>query len=178
MRKKLEEILNKMEDINYGFVDNNKNIYPDDLNNWDKNFGKLYYLQSPEELMKSKYWVCWDQVELERYYLEKESVKIKSYFIIAYDNMQEPTHTFIVIEDLNSYYWIEHSWQTYKGIHEYKSLDELLNDVKNKFEKSIKEENINKYEIKIFEYSKPKYHLNCIEFMNYCENSKIINIKN
>ena len=172
MRKKLEEILNKMNDINYGFIDNNKNIYPDDLDDFDKSFGKLYYLQSPEELMKSKYGVCWDQVELERYYLEKENIKFKSYFIIAYDNMQEPTHTFIVIDDDNKYYWIEHSWQIHKGIHEYRLLDELLNDVKNKFEISIHNENIGKYEISIFEYLKPKYHINCIEFMNHCENGK------
>lgn len=36
MREKLELIVNKMIDIRYGFVDNNRNIYPDDDKNWDK----------------------------------------------------------------------------------------------------------------------------------------------
>lgn len=175
MRKKLEEILNKMEDINYGFVDNNKNIYPDDLNNWDKNFGKLYYLQSPEELMKSKYGVCWDQVELERFYLTEKNIESKSYFIIAYDNKQEPTHTFIVIK-ADKYYWLEHSWEPYRGIHEYNSLNKLLNDVKIKFEKSIKKQSIKDYKLAIYEYDKPKYNLSCIEFMDHCENGLKINV--
>jgi len=173
MKNELQLILNQLDDIEYGFVDNNKNIYPDTKKNWSKDFGTLYHLQSPEELQKNKYGVCWDQVELERFYLEENNIKSKSYFIIAYDNQQEPTHTFIVINS-DKYYWLEHSWEPYKGIHEYESLDKLLNDVKNKFEESIKKEKVKNYKLTIYEYDKPKYNLNCIEFMKHCEKGKKI----
>ena len=175
MKDKLNLILENLNDIEYGFVDNEKNIYPDDLKDWSKNFGEIYHLQSPQELIKNKYGVCWDQVELERFYLDKENIESKSYFIIAYDKKQEPTHTFIVIES-DKYYWFEHSWEPYCGIHEYESLNDLLNDVKSKFEESIKKQNVKEYELKIYEYSKPKYNLSCIDFMKHCEKGIKINI--
>ena len=175
MKNELELILNKLDDIEYGFVDNNENIYPDNLENWDNNFSKLYHLQSPDELIKNKYGVCWDQVELERFYLSQQNIESKSYFIIAYDNKQEPTHTFIVVKK-EKYYWLEHSWQPYRGIHEYNTLDELLLDVKQKFKKYIEKQNVHNCELVIYEYSKPKYNLNCIEFMNHCENGLKKNI--
>ena len=168
MKKELETILEKLKDIHYGYVDKNKNIYPDSLKDWNRNFANLYHLQSPEELIKNKYGVCGDQVELERYYLENNKIPCKSYFIIAYDKKQEPTHTFMVIEN-NKYYWMEHSWEPYLGIHEYSSLEELLLDVKSKFIKSIEKEKVKDYEISIYQYEKPKEHLNAIEFMNHCE---------
>lgn len=175
MKNELKLILKQLDDIEYGFVDNNKNIYPDNLKDWNSNFSKLYHLQSPEELIKNKYGVCWDQVELERYYLTTKNIESKSYFIIAYDNKQEPTHTFIVIKD-DKYYWLEHSWEPYRGIHEYNSLNELLNDVKIKFEESIKKQNVKDYKLNIYEYNKPRYNLNCIEFMEHCEKGLKINI--
>ena len=173
MKNKLQIILKKLNKIKYGYVDNNKNIYPDSLKDWNNNFGKLYRLQSPQELIKNKYGVCWDQVELERFYLEEENIKSSSYFIIAYDNKQEPTHTFMVIED-DKYYWLEHSWEPYKGIHEYQTLNELLLDVKLKFEKSIEQENVQDYELAIFKYNKPNYNINCIEFIEHCEKGRKI----
>lgn len=174
MKKKLEQILIKLDDIQYGFVDQKNNIYPDTEKEWDSSFSKKYRLQSPKECIKNKYGVCWDQVEVERYYLEQEGINSTSYFIIAYDKKIEPTHTWIVVNDNNSYYWIEHSWESYRGIHEYQSFENLLIDIKEKFEESIKKQKIKNYSIEIFKYQKPKSHLNCIEFMNYCEGGEKI----
>lgn len=167
----LTSIMQKMDEINYGFVDNGKNIYPDDDKNWENSFSSKYHLQSPEELLENKYGVCWDQVELERYYLEKENINCRSFFIIAYDHKIYPTHTFMVVENNNKYYWLEHSWEPYRGIHEFNNLEELLNSVKNKFLKTVKEK---KFEVVIYQYSKPIYGLNCIDFIHYCENSEKI----
>lgn len=175
MKNKIQLVLNQLNDIEYGFVDSNKNIYPDSLKDWSSNFSELYRLQSPEELIKNKYGVCWDQVELERFYLAKKNIESKSYFIIAYDNKQEPTHTFIVVK-ADKYYWLEHSWEPYRGVHEYNSLNELLIDVKIKFEESLKKQNVRDYKIAIYEYDKPNYHLSCVAFMKHCENGLKINI--
>ena len=170
MKKKLEQILKKLDHIEYGFLDQKNNIYPDNEKDWDSTFSKKYRLQSPEECIKNKYGVCWDQVEVERYYLEQEQIDSSSYFIIAYDKKIEPTHTWIVVNDDNFFYWMEHSWETYRGVHKYQSLEKLLIDVKEKFEESIKKQNIKNDTIEIYKYQKPKAHLSCIEFMNYCEN--------
>ncbi len=170
MKEKLLKVLEKMEDIKYGYVTNSKNIYPEDLKDWDKDFDKLYHLQGPDELIKNEYGVCWDQVELERCYLEKSRIEADSYFIIAYDNKMYPTHTFIVVKDNNNYYWLEHSWEIHRGVHIYDSLSELLSDVKYKFKKSIEKQNVLNYDIVIYKYDKPKYNISCNEFMKHCEN--------
>jgi len=34
-------------------------------------FNKLYYLPTPKEIIKNKVGICWDQVELERYYFKR-----------------------------------------------------------------------------------------------------------
>ena len=60
----VKKIMNVMEQIEYGFLDNNgnnifNNVKPECI------FNKVYYLMSPEELLNKKVGVCWDQVELE-----------------------------------------------------------------------------------------------------------------
>jgi len=174
MNDVLDEIMFKMNDINYGFSLNGKNIYPQSDEEWYNDFSKLYHLQSPEELMKTKLGVCWDQVELERYYLEKENIKCFSYFIVEYDGVEFPTHTFIIITLNNKYYWFEHSWEKYRGIHEYDTEKDLMNDVKKKFISSNKK--INESETVIYKYNKPEYGISSSEFFKYCENGVRVTI--
>ena len=172
MPNELNIILDKLSDIKYGFVDKYNNIYTPDITDFNKLFDKLYFLQSPDKLINNKYGVCFDQVELTRYYLNNQSIISKTYFICNNDITN--THTFIVVK-LDKYYWIEHAWFEYAGIHEYDTLDDLLNDIKNKFINYIKKENVtDDFNITLTEYSKPKYNLNSHDFINYCLNSKII----
>lgn len=63
-----EELLEYMEkNLEYGYVgkENNK-IYSNSDPDFDINFDKEYFLQTPEQLLVSRHGVCWDQVELER----------------------------------------------------------------------------------------------------------------
>ena len=65
-----------------------------------------------------------------------------------------------------------------KGIHEYNNIETLLNDVKIKFIDSRKNEidlSLN-YDIYIYKYEKPKYHIKCDEFYNYIKTQEKINI--
>lgn len=156
------EIMDLMNNIQYGWLDKYNNKH----NIVDETYSDNYILEYPTEVIKNKVGVCWDQVELERYYFK---YKTKTYFIVHYEN-ECPTHTFLIFEKNNKYYWFEHSWKVFRGIHEYKYLDELLIDIKNKF---IKYELNNKYDInklKIFEYKKPKYNINVQDFYSHCEN--------
>ena len=166
------EVMNFMEDIQYGWCDKNQKIFVDDFNN----FGDDYRLQSPKEVIKNKVGVCWDQVELERYYFRSNDINVKTYFLVHYDNDMCPTHTFLTYEKNNKFYWFEHSWKMFRGIHEYGSLKELLSDVRNKF---IRYELNNEYvesNLVLHEYSKPKYNISVQEFYEHCDKGEYIGI--
>lgn len=155
-----------MNSIEYGWVDkkNNKHF------KIDNSFCDNYILQSPNEIIESKIGVCWDQVELERYYFSNTTLKIKTYFLVYYDDDKCPTHTFLTYEENNKFYWFEHSWKKYRGIYEYDSLTSLLTDIKNKF---ITDELNNSYttsNLVIYEYTKPLSHIDTTDFYAHCEN--------
>lgn len=164
----INEIMKKMDCINYGWTDKEGNIYQN-----NDEFSEKFVFQSPEEVIESKTGICWEQVELERLYFEEENIEIETYFIVYYNN-NCPSHAFLIYEEKNKYYWFEHSWEIYKGIHEYNSKDELLRDVRDKF---IKIEISSQYDSKnlcIYKYNKPKYGISCIEFYKHCESGENI----
>lgn len=159
------KIMDLMENIDYGWVDKNnkKHILVDET------YSDNYILQSPKEIIKNKVGVCWDQVELERYYFKGNDWNIKTYFLVHYDGDKCPTHTFLTFEKNNKYYWFEHSWERFKGIHEYKSLKKLLFDIRNKFIKYELDNDYVKENLVLHEYKKPKYHISVQEFYNHCD---------
>ena len=164
------DIMDLMSNIEYGWLDK------DDVKHSfiDESFSDDYILQSPREVIKNKIGVCWDQVELERYFFRGNDWNIKTYFIVHYDDDKCPTHTFLTYEKNDKFYWFEHSWERFKGIHEYNAERDLLLDIKDKF---IRYELNNQYNTKnlvLYEYKKPKYHISTKEFYNHCENGKYI----
>lgn len=159
------EIMDLMKTIEYGWIDKNNNKH----NIIDETFSDNYILQSPNEIIKNKIGVCWDQVELERFYFNEKNWDVKTYFLVHYNGNKCPTHTFLTFEKNNRYYWFEHSWERFRGIHEYKSLKELLFDVRDKF---IKYELNNQYNLNnlvLHEYKQPEYHITVQEFFNHCD---------
>lgn len=165
------EILNLMDNIKYGWIDKN-NISHSKINEL---FKENYKLQSSTEILKSKVGVCWDQVELERYYFKPNQNNIKTYFIIYINDKDNPTHTFLTYEKDNKYYWFEHAWEQYKGIHEYISQEEMLKDIKIKFRNKYLEKNTNN-NIYLYKYNKPQKKLSVQEFITHCTNSTLIEI--
>lgn len=173
MKNKLNQIMEKMNIIQYGIRMNDGRIVDNNSKDWDYVIYNKYHLLTKEEILENKCGICWDQVELERTLCKEKNIDCKSYFICIYDNKDLPSHTFLVCHDSLKYYWFEHSWNTYKGIHEYTSLNSLLFDVKRKFLDSnsdIKDNNTY-----IYEYEKPKDHLTCQEFYDYIKTQKKLN---
>lgn len=159
-----EKIMAIMASIEYG-VDKPANA----------NF-KTYHLLEPTELLTIKCGVCWDQVELERYLFEQEDILTTTYFICKFDDNEHlPTHTFLTYQKNNKYYWFEHAWEKYQGIHEYNTLKELLLDVKTKFilDNNGQENNFLTF---VYEYQKPPKHLSMQEFYDYMETQKLIKL--
>lgn len=167
------DVLNEIE---YGFKDENDNNILNDAKKWDNEFYKFYYLLSPEELLLKKCGVCWDQVELERKLFEEFKMKCTTYFIYIDDNNNLPSHTFLTFNYNNKVYWFEHSWYEYKGIHEYNNINDLLKDLIDKFIKSRENEieTDNGYNILIYQYNKPKYHISCDEFYKYIRTQNLV----
>lgn len=163
-----------MNSIEYGFKDEfGNNIINFNPQKWDEDFYKFYYLQEPDELLKSKCGVCWDQVELERKLFLDNDIKVKTYFIYIVDEDMLPSHTFLTYEWNSKFYWFEHSWNTYRGIHEYDTELELLLDVKEKFRRDHDYVRYDSF-LFIYEYNKPKRHITCSEFYKYIETEKLI----
>ena len=58
----MNNIMKELNKIEYGWIDKNNNKY-NEVNNL---FSENYVLQSPEQVIKNKIGICWDQVELKR----------------------------------------------------------------------------------------------------------------
>ena len=167
------EIMDLMKEIEYGWIDKNNNRHSIVGESYSDN----YTLQSPNEVIKNKIGVCWDQVELERYYFKGNDWNVKTYFLVHYDGNKCPTHTFLTFEKNNKIYWFEHSWERFKGIHEYNSIKELLFDIRDKFIKYELNNNYNSLGLVLHEYKKPKYHISVQEFYNHCDYGKYIDFE-
>ena len=128
-----EELLEFMSNnIIYGYISNNGKLYdnPND-SEWNMCFHDTCIIQSPNSLLETKHGTCWDQTELERYWFINNNYEIKTIFLLFVVNKPNnlPTHSFLIFKKDNKYYWFEHSFTPYKGIHEYDSEKELIDDV-------------------------------------------------
>ncbi len=173
--KVLHDLMDVMRPIRYGFPDQDGfNLLESDPEKYDREFCDFYYLQTPSELAESQCGVCWDQAEFERDFLEKRGVSSQTYFICTYDGDHLPSHTFLVVEEKNKFYWFEHSWGIYQGIYEYASLKELLLDVKQKFLDSH-ETSQDAYTF-VYLYDKPSFHIDCDSFYAYVEKGQLMKL--
>jgi len=161
-----EELLKWMSPIKYGWIDKfGKANY--DSNGYDMD--KHYKLQSAEEVAKNKIGICWDQCILEKAWFD-QTIGCKIYFIDLYsDEFYHQTHSFIVYQENGKYIWFEHSWDKFRGIHKYKSFNDLMEDVKKKFSDYYKKKDkINKFKhIFISEITNVKPGLTAQEYMKY-----------
>ena len=166
----IDEINKIMESIDYGWVDKNHQTH----SNVDDSFSDNYILQSPDDLLKSKTGNCWDQVELERKLFEKEHIKFDTYSIIYYGKKELPNHTFIIYDDNGSYFWYEHSWIKYQGLHKFNSVIDALKDIKEKFINTEIKGDFNPYNLCIYKYKKPRYNISSFEFYKHIESGENI----
>ncbi len=162
------DILEKLKGIEYGWMDIDKNVYK----NVDKGFKKKYVLANPEETLTNGVGTCFDLVEVERQYFKNLDLKFNTYFMIYYESKRIYTHTFIVYEENEKFYWLEASWDKNRGIHEFMSLYDLLTTVRSEF---IKFHNIKFMDMDylcVYKYKKPKFHIGLKEFYKHCENGE------
>lgn len=162
--------MNLMENIKYGWIDRKKHKH--DIVN--QSFSEHYMLQTPQEVIANQLGVCWDQVELERYYFKGHDWNIKTFFLVHYDLDKCPSHTFLTFEKNHKWYWFEHAWEKFKGIHAYETLKELLLDIQNKFIHSTLNGQYEKDQLILWEYKKPEFHISTLDFYKHCEKGNFI----
>ena len=166
----MNNIMDILNEIEYGWIDKNNNRYSE-VNNL---FSDNYILQSPDQVLKNKIGICWDQTELERCLFEKENISFNTYFIEYFNNQNNPAHTFLIYKENNKYYWFEHSYKMFRGIHEFNTELEALKDIKEKFIKAELNNNYDPMNLCIYKYNKPKYGISCLEFYKHCEKGENI----
>ena len=173
--KSPRELLEFMDkNITYGFVGKNGKKYLDPYSpEWNDWYNECF-VQTGEEILKSKIGTCWDQVELERLWFENNNYDFKTIFSWFEVNRENslPTHTFLIYEDNNKWYWFENAFGDYTGIHEFNSFDESIKYVKEKqYEfaliNSIDIRKENKETITCYEYSKPPKGIGVQEFFDF-----------
>lgn len=168
------ELLDYMiNNITYGFLGTNGKRYDNpDSEEWNDWYDQSF-IQSGEEVLKSKTGICWDQVELERLWFSKhnyEFVTVFIWFSVDYVNSY-PTHSFLLYKDNNKWNWFENAFFDCTGIHEYNSKEDAIKSVKDKFMYNAlingwaKPED-EKY-IMTREYNKPKDDLNVQDYLNH-----------
>lgn len=174
MNNKIDKILNKINEIDYGWVDQNKIIHHSSKRQF---FIENYHLEDIEDILKYKVGTCFDQVELTRYYFKLENIDIKTYIIIYNDDTKIASHTIAVLESNNKFYYLENTWKNQNNNIEYNTLEELLNSIIKTYPRVYKINNFDKSKIEIYQYEKPPLNLSYQEFTNYCRNSKRIEIE-
>jgi hypothetical protein len=174
-----EALLSYLKDNNfkYGFISSKDGSTVNVEGNADENnkkFATEYILQTPDELLESKHGVCWDYAELERIWFKSHwNEDFKVYYIISYETKAQPTHSFLIFEHDKKTYWFEYSWDKYRGIHQYDSTNDALNNIKSKFMKYSELKNENQCCIFILKKA-PKKHMTCIEYMGWAEGNEEI----
>lgn len=163
MIKTPQELLEFMSGFEYSWMDKHGDFHKEFTENMYEN----YSLMSPEEVLKNKKGICLDQSEFERDWFSKNNYEHKVMVIQIEREDSEPGHQFIIYKENDKYYWFENAWYDERGIHEYNSYEELIEDIKQKFiaQNDITEQELNS--IEIFEQIKYPYHISYEEMDKY-----------
>ena len=162
----LDKIMNIMDTINYGWIDVNNEVHKNTI----FNIQKLYRLSTVEEILNNKIGICFDQVELERYFFDKD-YKTSSYAIFT----NHMIHSFLTLEKNNRYIYFEHSSYKNKGVYYFESIEELLEFAVKCFMNTHKIKNIER--IKLVNYPPLRPMTTFKEITNILLNIEEKNIK-
>ena len=181
-----EELLKFMDEyVTYGIYGTDGKSYT----NWENNINSefqiacqtKYALCDKERILKYGLGTCWDQVELERFWFKEHNYKFKTYFIWFYfeENNNYGTHTYLVYEKNNKYYYFEHADFNNKGIYEFDSYEDAIKFQMEKHINFMKECNLSinneiLNHLQIIEFDINKYGINMSEYFENLFDSKII----
>ena len=121
---KIKEFNKSLNSWNYGVLIGNKIVTDEKFINWNN-----YKTIPLNKIEKYHVGICWDFVNYEHFWLNKNRIQHNSYFFVMSrndDNTDIVTHTFIVVTIGSSLYWIESSWLKYQGVHKISSVSDVV----------------------------------------------------
>lgn len=166
--KEIQDFYNDIKNINYGWHDKDGTVH-ESL----KGYAEGFVLQDIDTIIDSNYAVCWEMCELQRKFFNKNKIENKTIFAYLKNSRNNACHTFSVIYLNGKCYWFEASWQDRKGIHEFNSLEEILDYYRNNFEDFARCE-YNPDDLEFYEYDDIKVGMNAQEYYMHCLSSKKI----
>lgn len=180
------ELMSFMDkNISYGIYGVDNREYTNWENDINSEFQQAtmtkYALCDKERMLKYGLGVCFDQVEFERFWFSEHNYNFKTFFIwfCFQKNNNYCSHTYLVYEDNNKYYYFEHADGNNKGIREFDSYEDAIKyqmDKHIEFHKNMglpmDDSVMNR--IQVFEYEHPKYGCSMDDFYDSILGSKII----
>lgn len=122
----LNSLVDELSEYDYAFIDKNG----EELSEKD---AMQAVVQSPEQLEQLGKGVCTDFVEFTCAKLDDRQISYEVYYIQCIDeDGDKPAHVFVVVEDNSKFFWVEASWKSEAGVHEYDSLESLFEDIAKK----------------------------------------------
>lgn len=173
MIEKINEVLEKLKEIKYGWVDKNGIVHKKAGRNF---FINNYRLQTIEETLAYKVGTCWEQVELARYYLEREDIPVQTYLIVYNQENKIARHSILIAENFGEFCLVENSWKVDNSIITSKKVEDILVKIIDLFPKMYKIYDFDMSKIEIYKYKKPESGLNYNEFTEYCRGQEKISL--
>lgn len=116
---------------------------PEVLYNWMVNNLSYYgvpkkYLYAPDEVLNKKKVHCWEATSFAYKFLGMMGFDCSIIYIETSD--LSATHTAVFYSNKHSaeVHWFEYTWEHYRGIHRYKSMQDFIEDIAYKFKQDYK----------------------------------------
>lgn len=168
--KSPEQLMDYMNiNIQYGWLDNNKNKHINNL----KNFRENYKISTINEIIETGLGTCIEQAKLIKQFFDNKNIENKLYCYRRYENKEDfdkevRMHCFVIYNLKDKWYQFEHFNYNRRGIHEYSSLNDALKEtIGDEDKEDIRE---------LSEIPQIPEGLTYKEFNEYVNNFKSINI--
>lgn len=143
-QKKLKDFVERL-DVDTAMISNEASLRinankadfktPENLLEWmKKNFkySNFTRMKSIGEMLLYPRGSCHDQTHFVSYFLGNMKLQNGQYFMIESNtSMGGETHSFAWFKRNNKYYWFENAWESQRGIHEFNSLRDMTNYMRN-----------------------------------------------
>lgn len=166
--KEVFDFFNQVKNIEYGWHDKEGNIHKTLKEHKEK-----FILQDNDTIIRDNHAVCLEMCELQRDFFNKHDIENKT--IIACLNTEKNIvcHTFSVFFMNDKCFWFEASWKNKKGIHEFNTLEDVLEYYRDNFIDFTKVE-YNRDEMYFVEYDGIKPGMNTEDYMMQCQKGKFL----
>ena len=170
MEEIVNNILEEMKEISYGWVEPNGVKHFKSKQNYFKEF---YRIMTIDEIKEYKVGTCFESAKYAAYLLKEKGLKPRS-FMINYDDPNKlAKHTFTVVNDDKHYYWVEASWVNDKI--KFDSLEDLIEAVIKRYPRMYLIENLNRDLIHVYEIDEFYDHMSLNDFVEKIKtNEKVI----